>query len=339
MSGNKISKNEIYGFDVLKFIMAAMIVAIHSANGFDSYPWQYMVYPFIEIAVPCFFVLSSYFFFKKIKKFDKGVMPFVKRIGTFYSFWFIVNIPLIIKMKEDYFEENIIIGIIKFFRDILFSYTFSGSWFLSALVLSVVAIYYMWKCKVGDWFILLISLIFFIYFQFNELLPEKWRFVYDWIAQWIRPEVKLTVVSAIPWVGMGYLLSNRFVDERLNMWKKAKTLSLVILLFLSVWMVGAVTFGEDTPVMIRPIFALSTLVLFFVVNIRNNDWCRILRECSILMYMVHFDIIAALKFSHYNLEKNQMVSFLFVMFLTLITVSVILFLRKFKYFRWLKYAS
>lgn len=58
-------KSEIYGYDILKFMMAIMIVAIHSANGFDKCSWYYIAYPFIEIAVPCFFVLSSYFFLRK----------------------------------------------------------------------------------------------------------------------------------------------------------------------------------------------------------------------------------------------------------------------------------
>ena len=57
------------------------------------------------------------------------------------------------------------------------------------------------------------------------------------------------------------------------------------------------------------------------------------------MYMVHFDVIWLLKFVHFNLDKNQLVSFFIVLFLTLIIVSIIIYLRKYKYFHWFKYAS
>lgn len=340
MNTKTSSTKDIYGFDILKFVMAIMIVAIHSAHSFDKCEWHYIAYPIIETAVPLFFVLSSYFLFKKLRTVNwGGVKQFVRRICTFYIFWFIVNLPIVIKFKYTYFTDNVLLGIVKFVRDVFFSYTFSGSWFLSALVLSVLAIYWLKRLKVHDSVILLLAISVLCLFQMHDIIPKEYGAVYDWIAEYIRPEVTLTVVTGIPWVAMGYLLSHPYVDERLNLWKGAKTLLLAVPLFLALWAIGSLTFGSDTTVAIRPLLALSTLALFFVINIRKNSWCRMLREYSILMYMVHFDIIIVLRILKFDLDANQVLSFLIVLPLTLMVVTAIIFLRKYKYFRWLKYAS
>jgi len=340
MTVQKTSTKEIYGFDILKFLMAIMIVAIHSAHSFDLCEWHFVASPLIDIAVPCFFVLSSYFLFKKLRTVNQGgVGHFVKRICTFYWFWFIVNLPLVIKSKSKYFTDDVLLGIVKFVRDVFFSYTFSGSWFLAALVLSVLAIYGLKRLRVHDSVILLIAVVFYVYFQMHDIIPKDYGMIYDWIAEYIRPEVTLTVVTGIPWVAMGYLLSHPYVDERLRLWKGAYTLWLAVPLCVSIWIISSLTFGSDATVAIRPLFAFSALALFYVINIRKNSWCRMLREYSILMYMVHFDIINVLLVFKFNMEENQVLSFLIVLPLTLMVVTAIIVLRKYKYFRWLKYAS
>lgn len=62
-------KSIISGFDILKFIMAIVIINMHA--GIRQYvddpildmPWRF----FNNHAVPIFFILSSYFFFKKAR--------------------------------------------------------------------------------------------------------------------------------------------------------------------------------------------------------------------------------------------------------------------------------
>lgn len=96
----------IYGFDILKFVMALMIIAIHSAGSFMKYKLGFFLEPFIASAVPTFFVLSAYFLFKKLRTNNFAfheVLTFVKRIGIMYGFWFIVNIPVVLK-KEIIYE-------------------------------------------------------------------------------------------------------------------------------------------------------------------------------------------------------------------------------------------
>ena len=95
-------------YDLLKFIMALLIVAIHT-NAFYG-PWFCTWFqPVIYIAVPVFFVLSSMFYFIKVRKNISDrfsiLKQYVKRIGTLYCFWFIINIPFI-QNNHHYFTNG-----------------------------------------------------------------------------------------------------------------------------------------------------------------------------------------------------------------------------------------
>lgn len=57
--------------------------------------------------------------------------------------------------------------------------------------------------------------MFWVYFQMNNLFSSPYTILYECIEKWIRPKVNLTVFAALPWVTIGYLLSNPFIDERL----------------------------------------------------------------------------------------------------------------------------
>ena len=77
-------------FDYTKFIMAIMVLAIHSAL------LPELLYPWLRLAVPLFFIISSYFFFKKYRSAESGaergkvIKKFLIRNLQLYSFWFIV---------------------------------------------------------------------------------------------------------------------------------------------------------------------------------------------------------------------------------------------------------
>lgn len=85
----------IYGFDLLKFLMALMIVAVH-ARAFEEPHLYKIMAPLMNVSVPLFFILSSFFLFRKILETDRVeyVIRFLKRTSTLYGFWLIINIPL-----------------------------------------------------------------------------------------------------------------------------------------------------------------------------------------------------------------------------------------------------
>ncbi len=62
-------RKEIEILDVAKFIMAIMVVGIHTLG-------RYGIYPLFRIAVPLFFMISSYLFFSNTEK--RGNLKYLK---------------------------------------------------------------------------------------------------------------------------------------------------------------------------------------------------------------------------------------------------------------------
>lgn len=125
--------------DVTKFAMSIIIVAIHSDLGGV---WkESFIYPWARMAVPIFFIISSYLFFRKYSCADKQMRKqrlkrFIVRNLQLYAFWAVaLSIPTILIRK--YFDEGILLGLLKIIRGFLFGSTFVASWYIMATLLAV----------------------------------------------------------------------------------------------------------------------------------------------------------------------------------------------------------
>ena len=141
----KINKTNFDFIDLFKIIMAFMIVALHTTVYVE------FLNPIYRFAVPFFFIVSAFLFFKKINdttdyKTQKSLLKkYVVRNLLLFSFWFIINSPIIIYMKISLFKENFFIGILKFIQQMLFASIYQGSWFMIALIIAVPIIFYSSK--------------------------------------------------------------------------------------------------------------------------------------------------------------------------------------------------
>ena len=61
------SSSLIPGLDILKFVMALLVVAIHAEAVNDISGFYEVTSPMIGCAVPVFFVISAYLVFRKIR--------------------------------------------------------------------------------------------------------------------------------------------------------------------------------------------------------------------------------------------------------------------------------
>lgn len=95
-----MNKRQIQGFDLLKFIMALFIVSIHThfyesliANNYQLIGEG--ISKIQNLAVPIFFVISSFLFFRKnfsrLKDNNKLWIKFVKRLGIVYLFYITIS--------------------------------------------------------------------------------------------------------------------------------------------------------------------------------------------------------------------------------------------------------
>ncbi len=128
--------------DVLKFIMALVIVWLHS--GF--YPP--CLSPLLRIPVPVFFIISAYLFFRKLYTVEaegaasgrRRLAKFVKRSLILYAFWFVVTFP-VTYVNRHYGGMGLGDMISNIIYGIFLQSTFVASWYITALVISVIIVY------------------------------------------------------------------------------------------------------------------------------------------------------------------------------------------------------
>lgn len=118
-----------------------MVAAIHT-NPYA--PWREYRFPWVRIAVPIFFVLSSFFLWTKLNadraNADHTVKRFLLRDLKLYWAWFLALLPVTLYINR-YFTKGLWNGLKEIAIGFFFGSTFRASWFLSALIISVLIIY------------------------------------------------------------------------------------------------------------------------------------------------------------------------------------------------------
>lgn len=127
--------------DLLRVFCAILVVGIHT-DPFGRY--QILFSPIERTAVPIFFIMSSYFLFKRLMttlEKNKVIMKFVKKNLLFYITWFIVLFPITWHMR-DYYHRGFKEAIVQTVYCFLFDSTFRASWFVMALIIGTLIVYY-----------------------------------------------------------------------------------------------------------------------------------------------------------------------------------------------------
>jgi surface polysaccharide O-acyltransferase-like enzyme len=149
-------------YDITKFVLSLFVVAIHSQL-FPS-----ILYPWLRIAVPLFFVMTSYFLFGKLNKVSEKqernsiVRNFVKRNLSLYIFWAIVFFPRRLFLTGDVFKESVLKGTWDMVKNFLLGGAFSASWYIMASVVGTIIIFILSK-RLNNRTLLVISAVIYIF--------------------------------------------------------------------------------------------------------------------------------------------------------------------------------
>lgn len=150
--------------DLTKFIASIFVVAIHTHPLIlISESANYNLIVIARFAVPFFLITSSFFLFKKLGKSthpQSDLKKYLSRIGWLYLSWFIISLPITIYNHFFHPDYNMLTNLIIFIRDTLFSSSFSGSWYLVAMVYSILLVYFLSK-KVSNFWLILLGLVFY----------------------------------------------------------------------------------------------------------------------------------------------------------------------------------
>lgn len=137
--------------DFFKFIACLSIIAIHTAFGSDFMSKSgYYVFAngFLRLAVPYFFVVSGFFFGKKIEKAGEAGITAIKgycvRLLYPLVFWEIINIVIEI-LKQRFIQHLGIAAIIlNVIKSVLF-YPYGALWYVQALIIATIIVYFALK--------------------------------------------------------------------------------------------------------------------------------------------------------------------------------------------------
>ena len=145
-----------YNFiDLIKFILSILVVAIHvhpfgdnsTMSGYNFWITDCLG----RIAVPFYFVCSSYFVFKKIdvKEFDKNIpMKAAWRFFRLYILWTIIYIPWIVVSMLEYYN-SVAHGLIGAVRNFLIVGSYGQLWYLNALAIAILLVTFFLLKKIS----------------------------------------------------------------------------------------------------------------------------------------------------------------------------------------------
>lgn len=270
-----IEKKTIYGFDLLKFIMAVLIIAAHT-HLFEEYDILASIRGNIaSIAVPTFMAISAFFFFKKIYRVPKEentrpiLVKTVKRLAILFLCWYILMLPMtyikffsVATIKETVFA-------------IFLSCTFNGYWFIKALIINT-CIFYL--CRDGKALILCTFISYFIYLFFS------YNYIYHFIDFPYHPYYSFYYHLA--YYSAGVLFARYGESILRNNINHLLILAIWILLFLA-----SLFFYE----VLDPIYRLFSIpllfILFYQLDLQPRPYYKTMRDMSIILYMVQFVLI------------------------------------------------
>lgn len=287
-------KKVIYGFDLLKFIMALFIVSIHT-RAFNDMEYSEYIRIIQTWCVPTFFFLSSYFIMKKFVNSDnsriKVYTHFIKRLGILYILWFVINIPIFIRQHDSSIMSAYDV-IIDFVKNILFASTFEGSWFLSALGLSVSLLFLFACLGINKWVIFSIFTFVYIYIYIAaEADFLEIRYAYDWYAANIYDIPTLSFPRALPFVALGYIMASKSISNIVDRLSGLYIRKAIPILLIALMLISAEVNNLIVEQFVTLLAVPFIVIYFYGLSLSNSMVWKHLRDCSILLYLLHFMII------------------------------------------------
>lgn len=328
-------KSKTYnGLDLLKFIMALFVVMIHVKPNVHSDILTTVFNPILSIAVPVFFVLSSVLIFKKSTNVNWGGAPLIrysKRLAILYFCWLIIDIWFVL-FKRQYISDGFPKGCFEFVKDLILGSTFPGSWFLSALLVSVVLVYVGYR-TIGKYAIVCIALLISLYVSCIDLLPENMWGLYEWYATNVRQEVGLSFPSQMIWVAMGLIIGINLDNVLLH--KKT----------IYPWVIGLAIVCYVLSLFWHSIFVkyvsvVSVCLIAFFIELPDKPVYKRIRNYSILIFLFHFSIAGKMSLFCSFVGDSLLTNWLYYILVVVISITfaeVVLRLEKIRYLEFLKY--
>lgn len=324
-------KKIIPGLDVLKFLMALLIVDIHVHGSALTPPLllNSFIHPIERIAVPEFFVISAFLFFRKARQAEhslQDILHFEKRLIILYLFWIIVWSPIILLQKQ-YHTYGFVEGVGVFIRDFFFGNTFDASWFLGALIVGMPIVWGLSKIF-KEWLVWVIPLAVHLYLIYHQSLPQAWQAPYDFYISFKDPG--LAFPGGLIWITIGYYLSNEWVIDFIVRVKN-KIWWMAALLAFIVMVLGIIP--------VAPMMLLVAVLFAAAYTWKLPEHPALykrLRNYSILFYVIH-DSFKKIPKQLFGWQNGPLL-YAVTIVVCFLSSEFIIRMKDVKGFHWLRYA-
>lgn len=290
------SKNTNYNsIDLAKFIAAVAIIVLHTAPFSDVSKYLNVITRdyIVILAVPFFFIASAFLFFKKANSEtdNSRIKHFSKRIVVMYLIWSAVYFIFIL-YKWIALKEFTKYSIPIYIRDFFFVGSYSTIWFLPALLVGVIIVYFL-KKKFTINQILAISFVVYIftllgssYFGVTTKIPFL-KTIYDSYF-YVFDTVKNGVLFAFPYAAIGAKIAE--TDYKTIKLSKSIISFIISMILMLIEVVLQLKFKLNTNGVDTILFLIPSSYFMFVsllnINIKGNVAVyKKLRNCSMLMFL------------------------------------------------------
>lgn len=336
-------RNREDAFDITKMILSIFVIGAHAG----LYPD--IMNPLYRIAVPMFFMMSSYFFFKSLgqdKTANKArLKKFVVRNLRLYGFWFVALLPLTLIIR-DYFAQGFVPGLLTLLHNFLFYSTFRASWYLIALCTAMVILYFLSGVTGNKGLLWISAPIYVLYCLFSNYYGlfgecDLWNSFCNGYRT-----VFVTLCNNFPagflWITLGKMFAEGKISIPAKVTRWMLPLS-VMLLYAEQITVLHYGLADKTDYY----FALVPCCIALFSLLRGADvhcsTAPLLRKTSTVVYVLHSSAISVLnliggRFLH--IPEGWMAVYLTAssLMVCIAATFIILRLEKQKGFRWLRYA-
>lgn len=277
-------------FDILKMVLATLILLLHS----KAYPVHFL--PVLRMAVPLFYIMTSYFFYIKYQNCNSNtekknqLLKFTKRNSYLYLFWCLALLPISILLHPNWFEGDAFFTISKIVKAFFFTGFFRASWFILASIYSVFIISCLSNFIKDGWLILL-SLIFY----FLSCLDSNYASIIgsDFVEMFHDKYFRLcnTFPSAMIWVIIGKILAKKtvIISKR---WRVPLLLFSLCFLYIEHLLVRHYALFGATDCYISLLLCCPIIfVLIGQSNLIKGKDMLFCRKASVILYCTHVSII------------------------------------------------
>lgn len=318
---NLLASKQYYypGLDVLKILLAIIVVLRHCGQSFFIHGSIYKIVVtniISPVAVPTFFIISSFLFFNKHVE-GNNLKKYLLRLLLLYGVWTLVYLPLIIIDLPKTFN-----GGIQFLQRVVFDGSYFHLWYLPSLMFAILLTYILskWMCNKA---LLTLSLLLFVLGTFVE--------TYNFISPLLNWELYKTIFITTRnglFFGFVFVVLGKIISEKV-LFQKVRYDVLIIISVCLVAAEGVFLSVLKEKNLINMNFSSLFLSIFLVLifkelNVKaNKTTLRTIRNMSTIIFCLHPWIMRIFAYINHRLGLNGISLTIIVLVSTILSAWII----------------